>query len=156
MKKKRITLYSMTIMLVLLIRLIYSNVLFTSEETTSKNPLYTGKEIIYYLFWTKEEKLEENVKSLQKDLQLTDDQIKRLKEIGLNEHKVTNTLLKMTKSKQISIEEYNTELVSTSEKRNQTIKDVLGEKYPLFENWIEKWWAEERAYRNNIIKNFNE
>lgn len=53
-----------------------------SQNLSAVNPLDTGKEILYYLFWTEEDKLEADVAALQNKLDLTDEQMEALKELG--------------------------------------------------------------------------
>ena len=63
-----------------------------SQNLSAVNPLDTGKEILYYLFWTEEDKLEADVAALQNKLDLTDEQMEALKELGLKEHLVCQNL----------------------------------------------------------------
>lgn len=130
---------------------LFATVVFANSKST--NPLDTGKEIIYYLFWTSDSKLEDDINKLQEDLSLTDTQMEQLKQIGLDEHfGIQNLTQTYSSNTRASISAFNNAVTENSNVRNNTIQSVLGEKTEIFRNWIAKWWEEEREYRMNPVK----
>ncbi len=124
-----------------------------NSETVKTNPLDTGKEILYYLYWTVDEKLESDLQDLQKKLELSDEQMSTLKELGLTEHQNnTNLTSAYSSNNRSSIQSFNTTIENTTIERNETINSILNDKYSDFRNWIASWWEDEREYRMNIIK----
>lgn len=124
-----------------------------SSETT-KNPLDTGKEIMYYLFWTADDKLENDRQDLQTSLALSDDQMGSLKELGLAEHQ-NNSSLKAnyaSKVRSSTTSTFNTKVLAATADRNETAESILGDRYSDFRNWIASWWEVEREYRMNPIE----
>lgn len=121
---------------------------FAATTDVSTNPLDTGKEILYYLFWTNDTKLNADVENLQEELSLTDAQIEQLKNLGLNEHIGIQTLSESFSSNaRASVAAFNYSLDEYTEDRNNTIQDILGDKTDNFRDWIAEWWEYEREYR---------
>lgn len=117
-----------------------------SQNLSAVNPLDTGKEILYYLFWTEEDKLEADVAALQNKLDLTDEQMEALKELGLKEHLVCQNLSEVYADDASS---FNAALDENTQASKQRIQEILGDRTEDFRNWIAAWWEEERQYRMN-------
>lgn len=117
-----------------------------SQNLSAVNPLDTGKEILYYLFWTEEDKLEADVAALQNKLDLTDEQMEALKELGLKEHLVCQNLSEVYADDASS---FNAALDENTQASKQRIQEILGDRTEDFRNWIADWWEEERQYRMN-------
>lgn len=67
---------------IMLITISSTSAFGANRETEKTNPLDTGKEILYYLYWTSDEKIESDLQNLQKELELSDEQMSALKELG--------------------------------------------------------------------------
>lgn len=115
-----------------------------SQNLSAVNPLDTGKEILYYLFWTEEDKLEADVAALQNKLGLTDEQMEALKELGLKEHLVCQNLSEVYADDASS---FNAALDENTQASKQRIQEILGDRTEDFRNWIAAWWEEERQDR---------
>lgn len=121
---------------------------FATTIDSSVHPLDSGKEILYYLFWTEDSKLKTDVDNLQKDLSFTDEQIEFLKQLGLEEHNACQELQEtysMDHPSEISL--FQLALEENTTIRNQMIQEILGDKTEDFRNWINEWWENERQYR---------
>lgn len=115
-----------------------------SQNLSAVNPLDSGKEILYYLFWTEEDKLEADVATLQNKLGLTDEQMEALKELGLKEHLVCQNLSEVYADDASS---FNAALDENTQASKQRIQEILGDRTEDFRNWIAAWWEEERQDR---------
>ena len=115
-----------------------------SQNLSAVNPLDTGKEILYYLFWTEEDKLEADVAALQNKLDLTDEQMEALKELGLKEHLVCQNLSEVYADDASS---FNAALDENTQASKQRIQEILGDRTEDFRYWIAAWWEEERQDR---------
>ncbi len=121
---------------------------FTTTTDTAVNPLDTGKEILYYLFWTEDNKLKTDVDNLQQELSLTDNQIESLKQLGLKEHNAYQNFKKNYAADTPSdINLFNLEVEKNIVTNNQMIQEILGNKTKDFRNWMNEWWENERQYR---------
>lgn len=119
-------------------------------QATETNPLDSGKEILYYLFWTQDDKLKSDLDDLQTEVGLSDQQMEELKDIGLNEHLENLTLSnEYASNTRSSISTFNNIVESNVAIRNTTISGALGEKEDMFREWILDWWGDEREYRMN-------
>lgn len=123
-----------------------NHTLDVSQNLSVVNPLDTGKEILYYLFWTEEDKLEADVAALQNKLGLTDEQMEALKELGLKEHLVCQNLSEVYADDASS---FNAALNENTQASKQRIQEILGDRTEDFRNWIAAWWEEERQDRMN-------
>lgn len=121
-----------------------NHTLDVSQNLSAVNPLDTGKEILYYLFWTEEDKLEADVAALQNKLGLTDEQMEALKELGLKEHLVCQNLSEVYADDASS---FNAALDENTQASKQRIQEILGDRTEDFRNWIAAWWEEERQDR---------
>lgn len=121
-----------------------NHTLDVSQNLSAVNPLDTGKEILYYLFWTEEDKLEADVVALQSKLGLTDEQMEALKELGLKEHLVCQNLSEVYADDASS---FNAALDENTQASKQRIQEILGDRTEDFRNWIAAWWEEERQDR---------
>lgn len=121
-----------------------------SVTSTEVNPLDTGKEILYYLFWTSDNKLEADVKDLQSELSLTDDQIAALKALGLEQHTAYQDLSETYQSNsRTSVTLFNVAVEENVTESNMAVQEILEDKTEDFRAWIAEWWEEERQYRMN-------
>jgi hypothetical protein len=118
--------------------------------TSFNHPLDTGKEILYYLFWTQDKKLKADIVDLKNELSLSDAQLEELKNLGLDEHLINSDLNKTYSSNsETSINQFNACVDENTISRNNTVENILGEKYEHFRVWIADWWYNEREYRMN-------
>ncbi len=126
----------------------FANNLDTQASET--NPLDSGKEILYYLFWTQDDKLKSDLEDLQIEVGLSDHQMEELKDIGLNEHLENMTLSnEYASNARSSVVTFNNVVENNVTLRNTNISETLGEKEDMFRDWILEWWGDERAYRMN-------
>lgn len=116
------------------------------------NPLYSDKEILYYLFWTADKELKNDLINLQSELELTDEQISQLKDLGLKEHQAIQELFKQD----ISSEDFNAAASNVFAKRNDALKELLKEKSSTFEGWILSWWIKEKDRRTGSKSDSND
>lgn len=131
-----------------------STVLGKAPEAIEKDSALTkNKELLYYLFWTQDKKLEKDIADLQASLKLSDEQIIELKNLGLEEHKFSVEL--QTQAPKISVQSFNKNAASIFEQRNSSLEKLLGKKYEAFSNWLTKWWEGEREYRMAWFKERN-
>lgn len=138
---------------VMLVAVLSTAAFGANSETTKINPLDTGKEILYYIFWTADDKLESDLQGLQTSLGLSDEQMRALKDLGLTEYQ-NNVLLTSTYSSNTrsGISSFNAKVESAVLDRNETIQSILGNRYSEFRNWIATWWEVEREYRMNPME----
>lgn len=126
-----------------------------TAEMTEKNvnPLFDNKETLYYLFWTKDDKLKKDVTDLQATLDLSDEQMAELKSLGLEERNASRVL--QTKAQELTVQSFNDQAARIFEERNKSLQSLLGSKYEVFSEWLTEWWANEREYRKNWLKEKN-
>ncbi len=115
-------------------------------ESAAEDPWGQVK-YLNYLFWTADEKLEGDVKKLQLDLSLTDKQMEKLKEFGLQEHYLSPGALQCKNDAAT----FNQRVNETFANIDKEVKVLLGEKYNDFCKWIETWWEDEKTYRLNWL-----
>ena len=113
----------------------------------AENPLYSNKEILNYLFWTRDEKLQKDVAGLQATLGLSEDQMSQLKDWGLRERISVRTL----QNKKLTSVSFNTSVAEVFNERNVALQGILGKKYKAFEEWVSTWWSGERNYRKTWL-----
>ena len=120
-----------------------------TAEMTEKNvnPLFDNKETLYYLFWTKDDKLKKDVTDLQATLDLSDEQMAELKSLGLEERNASRVL--QTKAQELTVQSFNDQAARIFEERNKSLQSLLASKYEAFSEWLTEWWANEREYRKN-------
>lgn len=123
----------------------------TSAENSDVNPLDSEKEILYYLFWTQDTKLEKDRVDMQKSLQLSSGQMANLKAIGLKQFQADNKISNSLKGRIANTKSYNDSVETEANNTNQSIQSMLGDRYPNFRDWIAAWWQGERKYRNSIM-----
>lgn len=141
--KKGLTIIISMIALVLVITTVF---FIKNGEVSAVNPLDTGKEILYYLFWTDDDQLKADTVALQNKLGLTDEQMEALKELGLKEHLVCQNLSEVYADDASS---FNAALDENTQASKQRIQEILGDRTEDFRNWIAAWWEEERQDRMN-------
>lgn len=142
---------NMTIMLLLtLILSLFASTAFAFGNSIDEqsNPLLDSKEVLNYLFWTKDDKLKADVASLQSALELSDKQMTQLKDMGLKERASARALQQQT----LSTDSYNAKAEALFQARNVALQNLLLDKYSAFEEWMTNWWAGEKEYRNQWLK----
>lgn len=107
---------------------------------------WTRERNLILFVWTEEDKLEADVAALQNKLDLTDEQMEALKELGLKEHLVCQNLSEVYADDASS---FNAALDENTQASKQRIQEILGDRTEDFRNWIAAWWEEERQYRMN-------
>lgn len=139
--KKGLTIIISMIALVLVITTVF---FIKNGEVSAVNPLDTGKEILYYLFWTDDDQLKADTVALQNELGLTDEQMEALKKLGLKEYLVCQNLSEVYADDASS---FNAALDENTQASKQRIQEILGDRTEDFRNWIAAWWEEERQDR---------
>lgn len=114
------------------------------------NPLLDSKEVLNYLFWTKDDKLKADVAPLQSALGFSDQQMTQLKDMGLKERDSARALQLQAQS--LTADSYNEKADTLFQVRNAALQRLLQDKYTAFEEWVKKWWADEKEYRNTWLK----
>ena len=109
------------------------------------------KEVLNYLFWTADPKLEQDVIKLQKDLGLDDVTIGKLKELGLEERLNIGKLDHGETLESLSVNDFNNKLAAVFANIDSETRNVLGSKYNDFRKWIRNWWNDENEYREKWI-----
>jgi len=124
-----------------------------SDTKSNNNPLYQNKEVLNYLLWTVDAKLENDAVLLQKELGLTDEQMDQLRDWGIKERQlVIEELSKYTEQQLQDADLFNATAAKVFAARNEALQGILGKKYSSFADWIAKWWENEKVYRNKWIK----
>ena len=119
-------------------------------ESASDDP-WGQKEVLNYLFWTADPKLEQDVIKLQKDLGLDDVTIGKLKELGLEERLNIGKLDHGETLESLSVNDFNNKLAAVFANIDSETRNVLGSKYNDFRKWIRNWWNDENEYREKWI-----
>jgi hypothetical protein len=119
-------------------------------STTAFDP-WGKKQVLNYLFWTADPKLEQDVKNLQKDLSLTDKQMSELKQLGLEEYQATASLNVGENLSKVDSETYNRIWQETFQSIDSQTRAILGDKYGAFRLWIVNWWQSEVQYREQTF-----
>lgn len=129
-----------------------------SEQESAVNdrdrthPLDSGEDVLYYLLYTADdEQLENDTEKMKKDLQWSEEQIKAIEEIVLEEH-LNLSLLDRLKNDAGSEKRLNDEVFRITDERNQKIAQVLktSDAVKAFREWIAEWWKEESVRRMNM------
>ncbi|MBB4824272.1 hypothetical protein HNO89_001494 [Sporosarcina luteola] len=124
----------------------------SSIDFRSDNPLYDDKEVLNYLLWTMDDKLEKDVKKLKDDLNLSDEEMDFLKDWGLKERSmVIESLNQVSPQDQEDAVIFNRIAEDVFAQRNQALQEFFGDSYPKLEAWISIWWNEEIDYRNEWL-----
>ncbi|QTD41411.1 hypothetical protein [Sporosarcina sp. Te-1] len=123
-----------------------------SIDFRSDNPLYDDKEVLNYLLWTMDEKLEKDVEKLKDDLNLSDEEMDFLKDWGLKERSmVIESLNQVSPQDQEDAAIFNRIAGDVFASRNQALQEFFGDRYSSLEEWISAWWKEEIDYRNQWL-----
>lgn len=96
---------------------------------------------------------------MQKDLKLTEDEKKTIKEIALNEYLSDNkikqeNLKKRARNSSENVALFNNDIDKITDIRNKQLFELFASndtKMEAFREWIDKWWQAERIYRNKMI-----
>ena len=120
-------------------------------ESANEDP-WEQVENLNYLFWTADEKIENDVKKLQLDLSLTGKQMEKLKELGLQEGYLFSEgrRCKDDAAKDDAVT-FNQRVDETFANIDKEVRVLLGEKYNDFCKWIKTWWENEKMYRLNWL-----
>jgi len=120
-------------------------------ESASDDP-WGQKEVLNYLFWTADPKIEQDVIKLQKDLRLDDATMEKLKELGLEERLIIGELDHGEALESVSANNFNNKVEALFANIDSETRKVLGSKYDDFRKWIRKWWKDENEYRKKWIE----
>lgn len=136
--------------------LFYPKIISERESTVNDrdrtHPLDSGEDVLYYLLYTADdEQLENDTEKMKKDLQWSEEQIKAIEEIVLEEH-LNLSLLDRLKNDAGSEKRLNDEVFRITDERNQKIAQVLktSDAVKAFREWIAEWWKEESVRRMNM------
>lgn len=106
------------------------------------------KEVLNYLFWTADPKLEQDVKKLQNELGLDNQTIMKLKELGLRERQ---SIAELRTKEAFDVVAFNSGVDAAFVEIDRKTREVLGPKYETFRKWIRDWWNQEKEYRGKWI-----
>lgn len=118
------------------------------EAQTEENPINTVKEILYYLMWTSDEKLKNDVTAMKTELELSSDDIETMRQIGLKQYQANEEADKQFQ-KDGDVEKFNETAHLNADCAREELQQLLGDKYEVFLEWIAVWWEEEREYRES-------
>lgn len=145
---KRTWLVTVILMGILLISLfLWPDAIRAADNPNANDDPWGRKEVLNYLFWTDDPKLESDVKQLQQDLALTDDEMTAIKEIALREHQMVVSMRQTANNS----DEFNQAADRALLSVDREIQDLLGPKYGPFRQWIQRWWNDERQYRQEWL-----
>lgn len=132
------------------------------SDTTNVGNAYADpwmiKPVLYYLVFTKDEKLENDLIELANNLSLTQEEMSLLQEIAKNELLSINAIKmesdKMLKNNSLALQEkefhiinYNNHISQIIKNTDTAVRNLLGNRYPKFRAWVRQWWNEERVFR---------
>lgn len=122
-----------------------------NQNFAQKNDIdpWLNKPILHYLLYTRDEKLESDVRQLRLDIDLTNEEFNELRVIAANEFLKT-TELKKEKFDDVDILEK--EVTQSLEATDSKLKTLLGERYMKFREWIRNWWESEVKFRDQWLK----
>ncbi|MEX1337468.1 hypothetical protein AB1399_02720 [Hydrogenibacillus schlegelii] len=106
------------------------------------------KEVLNYLFWTADPKLEQDVIKLQNELGLDNQTIMKLKELGLRERQ---SIAELRTKEAFDVVAFNSGVDAAFIEIDRETREVLGPKYETFRKWIRDWWNQEKEYRGKWI-----
>jgi len=124
---------------------------FIEAGNVIKHDPWGQKEVLNYLFWTADDKLSNDCKKLQTDLGLSDEQMERLKDLGLKEH-LELMDMSLPERNTLTVEEGSKKVTNVFSEIDKETRDLLGPKYNDFRKWIRDWWSDEQIYRENWIR----
>jgi hypothetical protein len=111
-----------------------------SLSSSDSNPLDSGKEILYFLFYTQDEYFVDDIKTMKFDLELNDKQMSFIAQSGLAQHKFNRDLYDKSSAKTITSDEFNTQINNYANEMNNNLKLILDKKYDSFRDWIMEYW----------------
>ncbi|GEM_PF-3159531 len=110
----------------------------SEERNDSNNILDSGKEILYFAFFTKGRDASENLKEIGLNEEMIDD----IKSVALEQFNEVNKIKALYKDKKSDMEiaEYNNLILSESQSVKNKIKDILNGQYDDFIKWLSEYW----------------
>jgi hypothetical protein len=126
------------------------------------------KPVLSYLFCTQDSKIMKDIADLQSSLKLSDEEMNTLKLIAEAEMKISKQIKENSdyllsdnassdkndiakKSAQIAlVEAFNSDIDRTVKNTDVSVRNLLGEKYPEFRDWLKAWFASESAFRAEV------
>lgn len=143
---------SVTVLAVALVILLIPGNVYASTDSLVTNPAgdpWGQKEVLNYLFWTADPKLEQDMIRLQNELGLDDYVIEKLKELGLKERQ---SIAELRSNGAFSGEAFNPGVDATFTEIDKETRVVLGPKYGAFRKWVKDWWHQEKEYREKWLE----
>ncbi len=145
---------SKKIVIILLVCVVFANLLLVRSgignvEGSIDDPWGKG-EVLNYLFFTPDPKIEQDVVRLQQDLGLSNMQMEKLKELGLKEHTalVNIELPEGYLSAPGKLDnELETKVDAVFAGIDKETRELLSPKYKDFRQWVTEWWEKEKSYR---------
>lgn len=130
--------------------LVPATFLMSVAAESTQNILESGKEVVYYLFYTEDSTLEADKVRLQNQLELSDTQMNSIAEIGLSQH-INNrkTIINNNGTSRSAIQAYNASIDALATASCDELEDLLGNKYNEFNVWMNEWWEIEVQRHNN-------
>ena len=114
--------------------------LMVEEESqiSSIDILDSGKDVLYYAFYTKDIDIEEGLK----DIGLTNVEVQTLKEVALSQFENTNKTKALYKNKtsEMEVAEYNNLILLQAQQTKKEVKNVLKEKYEDTITYLTEFW----------------
>lgn len=108
------------------------------EQNETNNILDNGKNVLYFVFFTKDNNIDEQLK----ELGLSKDSIDEIKSVVLSQFKelsATKALYK-DKTSDMDVAEYNNRILNESQLVKSEIKNILNEQYDVFILWLTDYW----------------
>lgn len=157
--KKSITLFFVMIFCLTLATCVYAD----EGKINQIDNQHKIKPILYYLLFTDDIKLLQDVNNLKKRINMTDEEFNSLRELALIEYGLTSKLKKESSSiidnENLSIEQkkskikemkYNEKVTEVLVNNDIKLNDILGDRKKDFVEWVNEWWKGEVDYRNKI------
>ena len=127
------------------------SIAFASSASSVTYDPWGQKGVLNYLFWTADEKLEQDVKMLQNDLGLDDSTMAKLKELGLEEYQNISKFIVGDNLSKTKADVFNNAWNNNFKEIDSKTQALLGDKYEAFREWIRNWWSEETEYREKWV-----
>ncbi|MBT9282742.1 MAG: hypothetical protein KM312_08910 [Hydrogenibacillus schlegelii] len=136
---------------VALVSLLISGGVYARADSLVASPSedpWGQKEVLNYLFWTADPKLEQDVIKLQNEMGLDNQTIMKLKELGLRERQ---SIAELRTKEVFHVEAFNSGVDAAFTEIDRETRKVLGPKYGTFRKWIRDWWNQEKEYRGKWL-----
>ncbi len=119
----------------------------TGERSDKQNSLVTEKMVLNYLFCTTDEKLQQDLVKLQKELKLSNEQMGTIKDLAMQEG--LEIQIKQRSDRQDYV--YNKAMTQIAFKHDVLLQALLGDNYEKFIQWLNQWWEEEKQFRKQWL-----